>query len=74
MDPGDLLIIFTDGILEATNADGDIYDEGRLIEFVQSNIDSPAYEIIRGLFTEIRDFAGSVRLQDDTTAVVIRRQ
>ena len=74
MDPGDLLVIFTDGILEATNADGDIYDEERLIEFVKANISSPAYEIIRGLFTEIRDFAGSVRLQDDTTAVVIRRQ
>ncbi|MCK4548859.1 MAG: PP2C family protein-serine/threonine phosphatase [Candidatus Krumholzibacteria bacterium] len=74
MEPGDLLVLYTDGILEATNTDGDIYDEGRLIEFVKANISSPAHEIIRGLFAEIRDFAGSVRLQDDTTAVVIRRQ
>lgn len=74
MEPGDLLVLYTDGILEATNIDGDIYDEGRLIEFVKTNISSPAYEIIQGLFTEIRDFAGSVRLQDDTTAVIIRRQ
>ena len=74
MEPGDLLVLYTDGILEATNAEGDIYDERRLIEFVKSNISLPAFEIIRGLFAEIRDFAGSVRLQDDTTAVVIRRQ
>ena len=73
MEPGDLLVLYTDGILEATNADGDIYDEKRLIEFVNANISSPAFEIIRDLFREIRDFAGSVRLQDDTTAVVIRR-
>jgi len=51
-----------------------MYDEKRLVEFVKANISLPAYEIIRGLFTEIREFAGSVRLQDDTTAVVIRRQ
>lgn len=74
MESGDLLVIYTDGILEATNADGDIYDEKRLVEFVRANISSPAYEIIRSLFTEIRDFAGSVRLQDDTTAVIIRRK
>jgi sigma-B regulation protein RsbU (phosphoserine phosphatase) len=74
IDPGDLLILFTDGILEATNADGDIYGDERLIEFVNANISQPAFEIIRGLFREIREFAGSVRLQDDTTAVVIRRQ
>ena len=73
MEPGDLLVLYTDGVLEATNADGDIYDEKRLIEFVKANISSPAFEIIRDLFKEIRDFAGSVRLQDDTTAVVIRR-
>jgi sigma-B regulation protein RsbU (phosphoserine phosphatase) len=73
MEPGDLLVLYTDGILEATNAGGDIYDEKRLIEFVNANISSPAFEIIRDLFKEIRDFAGSVRLQDDTTAVVIRR-
>jgi len=73
MEPGDLLVLYTDGIIEATNADGDIYDEKRLIEFVNANISSPAFEIIRDLFREIRDFAGSVRLQDDTTAVVIRR-
>ena len=74
MEPGDLLVLYTDGILEATNADGDMYDEKRLVEFIKTNISSPAFEIVRGLFSEIRDFAGSTKLQDDTTAVVIRRQ
>ena len=74
MDPGDLLVLYTDGILEATNAEGEIFDEKHLVEFVRANISLPAYEIIRALFAAIRDFAGSVRLQDDTTAVIIRRQ
>jgi sigma-B regulation protein RsbU (phosphoserine phosphatase) len=73
IDPGDLLVLFTDGVLEATSSDGEIYGEQRLREFVRSNISSPAFEIIRGLFKDIRRFAGSDRLQDDTTAVVIRR-
>ena len=74
VDPGDTLVLFTDGILEATNEDGDIFGEDGLIEFIRTNIDKPAFEIIRGLCKEIRFFAGSARLQDDTTAVIIRRQ
>jgi len=56
------------------NEDGDFFGEKRLEEFVRSRMSLPAFEIIRGLFGAIRDFAGSVRLQDDTTAVIIRRR
>jgi sigma-B regulation protein RsbU (phosphoserine phosphatase) len=73
MDPGDLLVLYTDGILEATNEEGDFFGEEGLVEFVRANSGKPAFEIIRGLFREIRFFAGSARLQDDTTAVIIRR-
>jgi sigma-B regulation protein RsbU (phosphoserine phosphatase) len=73
IDPGDLLVLFTDGILEAMDSNGDIFGEDRLIEFVKTNVSEPAHVIIRGLFDEIRKFAGSAKLQDDTTAVVIRR-
>jgi len=73
IDPGDMLVLYTDGVLEATNAAGDIFGEERLREFMSANMSIPAHEMIRGLFAAVREFAGSVRLQDDTTAVVIRR-
>jgi len=73
IDPGDMLVLFTDGVLEATNAAGEIFGEERLKGFMRANMAIPAHEMIRGLFAAVRDFAGSARLQDDTTAVVIRR-
>lgn len=73
MDPGDMLVLYTDGILEATAVDGEIFGEERLAAFLRENISKPPSEIIDGLFEAIRDFDGSVRLQDDTTVVIIRR-
>ncbi len=71
--PGDLLVFYTDGISEATNEDGELYGEERLVEFVTSlppglNPESISVSILR----EIERHLGRLEAQDDRTLVVLR--
>ena len=43
--PGDLLVMYTDGITEAENRAGDAFAEDRLIEAIFSHFNAPAVEI-----------------------------
>lgn len=73
MDPGDTLVLYTDGIVEAADPGGSFFGAGRLIDFVRERgQDSPA-KIIGDLFREIKAFASSDKLPDDATAVLVRR-
>jgi serine phosphatase RsbU (regulator of sigma subunit) len=72
---GDLLVFYTDGISEATNADGELYGEERLIEFVAGlppalNPEAISASILR----EIERHLGRLEAQDDRTLVVLRVQ
>ena len=71
--PGDLLVFYTDGISEATNEDGELFSEERLVEFVQGlppllNPESIAVSILR----EVERHLGPLEAQDDRTLVVLR--
>ena len=71
--PGDLLVFYTDGISEATNEDGELYGEERLVEFVKGlppalNPESIAVSILR----EVERHLGRLEAQDDRTLVVLR--
>lgn len=68
--PGDVLVLYTDGITETTNETGEMFGEGRLAEAVRRLGAGAAAEIARGLFDEVRRFGDSG--QDDVTVVVIR--
>jgi sigma-B regulation protein RsbU (phosphoserine phosphatase) len=70
---GDLLVFYTDGISEATNADGELFGEERLVEFVAGlppalNPESIAQSILR----EVEKHLGRLEAQDDRTLVVLR--
>ena len=72
---GDLLVFYTDGISEATNADGELYGEERLVEFVAGlppalNPEAISASILR----EIERHLGRLEAQDDRTLVVLRVQ
>ncbi len=70
--PGDLLLLPTDGIQEAQNANRKMFGIDRMLSFVHAHRHEPAAAIIEGLRTEIADFTGSSRLADDTTAIIAR--
>lgn len=69
--PKDLLVLFTDGITEAQNPSGAMFDEERLIEFLQKhNGDSPE-TLLDDLVNEVVSFSGKSRFEDDFTLIAI---
>ena len=73
LDPGDCLVLYTDGITEAFNAQDQMFGEQRLMETLKSVIGENAHIVISHLITKIADFRGNSPLSDDTTVLTICR-
>ena len=71
--PGDLAVLFTDGIPEARDARGADYAVERLVDFVRERRDLTAAEICRGVIEDVHGHAGAGQPCDDMTIVVIKR-
>jgi serine phosphatase RsbU (regulator of sigma subunit) len=71
---GDLLLLVTDGVLEARAADGTFYGQERMLQIVRANRHRPAREILDTLCNDVRDFSKDGKIVDDVTAVVIKVQ
>ena len=71
--PGDLLVAYSDGITEAENQAGRPFDEDGLERAVQTYASSPAPDLARTLFSVVEQHAGSVKLTDDLTVMVVKR-
>jgi phosphoserine phosphatase RsbU/P len=70
--PGDWLIVFSDGISEATSAAGEEYGEAQIIECVQRNAALDPSRLLDALFSEVREFSRGAPQADDITAMVLR--
>ncbi len=66
---GDLLLIYTDGLSEAMNADGEEFGEDRILKLVHQGRDLPPSGILERLKEEARKFTGDLAWQDDLTLV-----
>lgn len=73
MDTGDLLALFTDGVTEATNEQGDEFGEERLIAALRGHSEHSAAESIEALICMAREFGGSDQA-DDLTLIVARHR
>ena len=73
INPGDLLILYTDGIPEAQDAKGAFFGEEKLIEIVQQNNLRPAYEIQNSILEGIENFVGDSAQFDDITLMILVR-
>jgi sigma-B regulation protein RsbU (phosphoserine phosphatase) len=72
LEQGDVLVLYSDGIIEATNTHGDEYGERRLIAAVESVVRAEASEIRDRVLDSVREFTGSDVLVDDQTLLAIR--
>ena len=72
--PGDVLVLYTDGITEANNTKGVFFEEERLIETVLENANGSAQEIMDALVEAVQRFIGPVHRQDDIAMIVVRRE
>ena len=73
LDPGDSLLLYTDGISESRNAMGTEYGVERLSMIAGEQHDSAPHELLRQCLKDLRDFSSGARQADDQTMMVIHR-
>ncbi len=73
MHPGDLLVLYTDGITEAHNSDGEMFGQKRLIELVKKYHKLSPKEIGENITGDVQEFTVNSPYTDDKTIVVIKR-
>lgn len=71
--PGDTLVVFSDGVIEAVNATDDFFGDERLRSALQKTAGRPAQEVGRGVLTMLEAFVGETKPHDDVSVVVVRR-
>lgn len=75
LDPGDALILYTDGIIEApAEKGGEMYGEERLFTLFQENVDRPSIEIIHTVVGSVYEHTGFSSLHDDATVICIKHR
>ena len=72
LEPGDILLIFSDGITEAMNLKDQEFGEERLIQLIAPLADLPAQSISEGILKSISEYVGTAPQHDDSTLVVIK--
>lgn len=70
--PGDLLVGFTDGVIDAVNAQDEDYGEARLLALLGAAGGESAKATLDRLLADIRAFVGVTRQHDDITCLVMR--
>jgi len=73
LEHGDLLVAYTDGIVEPENAYGEMFGEDRLKDLVSKYAHADSSELIARTMEAVNVWTGAGELQDDMTMVVVRR-
>ncbi|MEW5984971.1 MAG: PP2C family protein-serine/threonine phosphatase [Acidobacteriota bacterium] len=73
LDPGDLLVLYSDGITEAEDPRGQPFDEGGLESLIRAYASEDVREIGEQVFTAVERHAHDVRFADDLTILLARR-
>lgn len=71
--PGDILILYTDGVTEPINPAGEEFGEERLAEIIANRSAQPCSDIVHHIHAAVWDFAGQQAQFDDYTLVGIKR-
>jgi sigma-B regulation protein RsbU (phosphoserine phosphatase) len=70
--PGDLLVLYTDGVTDAEDANSEAFGEERLLEWASRQGGRPCTEVHQSLLAAVTDFAGSRHQADDLTFLVLQ--
>jgi len=72
MQPGDSMVFFSDGIVDAQNAAGDMFGNDRLVACLKKNYQKTASKLAESVLNEVGRFQGKRERFDDETVVVLR--
>lgn len=73
IEPGQQLILYTDGITEAVNQQLEEFSEKKFKDYLSRCNGAPAMEMIKGLIREVNQFAAGTPQADDITTLVLKR-
>ena len=73
MEPGDLLLLTSDGVTDAMNPMEEMYDEKRFLESARLHADKPIAQCVRNLYQDIFHFTQNAEVHDDVTILALRR-
>jgi sigma-B regulation protein RsbU (phosphoserine phosphatase) len=71
-EPGDVVIFISDGILDAENAEGEMYGPERLADLLRSRNEQTAQEIADAILSDVSRFQGEHDRFDDETVIVMK--
>lgn len=69
---GDVLVLYTDGITEATNSNGEEFGYDRLKRSLEKSSHQAPTQIKEGIIKDLYDFLGTTDLNDDYTVVILK--
>jgi phosphoserine phosphatase RsbU/P len=72
LEPGDILLLYTDGITEAINQQGTFWGEDRLADIIRQNANSSAEQLIQKILQALKDHTDGSPLADDVTLMISR--
>jgi sigma-B regulation protein RsbU (phosphoserine phosphatase) len=72
--PGDWLVIFTDGLVEAVNAHDEEYDEPRLLHAIEAGTSGTPSDMLKRLMAELDLFVGNTPQHDDVTCMLLKTE
>jgi sigma-B regulation protein RsbU (phosphoserine phosphatase) len=69
----DCLVLYTDGVTETLNTEGDEFGLDRMMESVRASANDGAQAIVKKVIGDVRDFTGAAPQNDDITLIAIRK-
>ena len=72
--PGEILVCFTDGVTEAQDPRGGLFDRDRAMAVLANAPGQPLSDVVDGLVSAIRDFEAGSEPSDDLTVLAVRRR
>ena len=72
LEPGDVLVAYSDGLTEARNLGGEEFGEERLITCVRANCDLAPTKLLECVFDAVHEFSAGTAQGDDLTLLVLR--
>jgi sigma-B regulation protein RsbU (phosphoserine phosphatase) len=73
IEPGDILVAFTDGVTEATNSNGELFGRERLYSLLARPV-STAAELLDRIRADVKEHVGGADPSDDIAMLAVRRQ
>jgi sigma-B regulation protein RsbU (phosphoserine phosphatase) len=72
LEPGDLIVAFSDGVTEAMNPDSEEFSDDRLIACANANKGKTPQQVLDALLADVQTFIAGANQSDDVTAVLVR--